>query len=152
MTTTGEHRRRAVLLAVLGFLPTRAPRTRTAGVASLARQLARRRLAVIGLHRIGYDLDLRQYGDGRWRASFYVTGFAHSILGGSHGEATAWRAVQRTRRDSMQDAERNLWAAPRRVCLLCGALFVIVLPAGASETERDRLCPGCSGLPERLLE
>src|SRR4029453_7440445 len=42
MTTTGEHRRGAVLLAVLGFFPTRAPRTRTAGVASLARQLARR--------------------------------------------------------------------------------------------------------------
>jgi hypothetical protein len=72
-------------------------------------------LLAIGLHRIGYDLDLRQYGDGRWRASFYVTGFAHSTLDGSSGEATAWRAVQRTRRDAMQHAERNLWAATRRV-------------------------------------
>ena len=31
-------------------------------------------LLAVGLHRIGYDLDLRQYGDGHWRASFYVTG------------------------------------------------------------------------------
>ena len=40
-------------------------------------------LLAVGLHRIGYDLDLRQYGDGHWRATFYVTGIAHSILGGS---------------------------------------------------------------------
>jgi hypothetical protein len=32
---------------------------------------------VTGLHRTGYDLDLRQYGDGYWRATFYVTGIAH---------------------------------------------------------------------------
>ncbi len=32
-------------------------------------------LLAVGLHRLGYDLDLRQYGDGHWRASFYVTGF-----------------------------------------------------------------------------
>jgi len=48
----------------------------------------------VGLHRIGYDLDLRQYSDGHWCASFYVTGIAHSILGGSGWEPTSWRAVQ----------------------------------------------------------
>ena len=32
-----------------------------------------------------------QYGDGHWRASFYVTGLAHSILGGSAWEPTVWR-------------------------------------------------------------
>jgi hypothetical protein len=47
------------------------------------------RLLAVGLHRTGYDLDLRQYGDGHWRATFYVTGFAHSILGGSAWEPTA---------------------------------------------------------------
>jgi hypothetical protein len=52
-------------------------------------------LLVVGLHRIGYDLDLRQYGDGHWRATFYVTGIAHSILGSSAWEPTVWRAVQR---------------------------------------------------------
>ena len=65
-------------------------------------------LLAIGLHRIGYDLDLRQYGDGHWRASFYVTGLAHSILGGSAWEPTVWRAVQRAGWDATQHAERNL--------------------------------------------
>jgi hypothetical protein len=27
-------------------------------------------LLAVGLHSTGYDLDLRQYGDGHWRASF----------------------------------------------------------------------------------
>jgi len=61
-----------------------------------------------GLHRVGYDLDLRQYGDGHWRASFYVTGLAHSILGGSAWEPTVWRAVQRAGWDAILHAERNL--------------------------------------------
>ena len=62
----------------------------------------------VGLHRTGYDLDLRQYGDGHWRASFYVTGLAHSILGGSAWEPTVWRAVQRAGWDALERAERNL--------------------------------------------
>jgi hypothetical protein len=65
-------------------------------------------LLAVGLHRVGYDLDLRQYGDGNWRASFYVTGLAHSILGGSAWEPTAWRAVQRAGWDAIQHAERHL--------------------------------------------
>jgi hypothetical protein len=51
-------------------------------------------LLAAGLHRTGYDLQLTQYGDGHWRASFYVTGAAHSILGGSAWEPSIWRAVQ----------------------------------------------------------
>jgi hypothetical protein len=65
-------------------------------------------LLAVGLHRTGYDLDLRQYGDGHWRASFFVTGLAHSILGGSAWEPTVWRAVQRAGWDAMKHAERNL--------------------------------------------
>jgi hypothetical protein len=65
-------------------------------------------LLALGLHRIGYDLDLRQYGDGHWRATFYVTGIAHSILGGSAWEPTVWRAIQRAGWDALQHAERNL--------------------------------------------
>jgi len=61
-------------------------------------------LLAVGLHRTGYDLDLRQYGDGHWRASFYVTGFAHSILGGSGWEPTVWRAVQRAGWDASDRA------------------------------------------------
>jgi hypothetical protein len=51
---------------------------------------------------------LRQYGDGHWRATFYVTGIAHSILGGSAWEPPVWRAVQRAGWDALQHAERNL--------------------------------------------
>jgi hypothetical protein len=52
-------------------------------------------LIAVGLHRQGYDLQLTQYGDANWRATFYVTGAAHSIVGGSAWEPTPWRAVQR---------------------------------------------------------
>src|SRR5262245_5821185 len=65
-------------------------------------------LLAVGLHRVGYDLDLRQYGDGNWRATFWVTGFAHSILGGSAWEPTARRAVQRAGWGAIPARERNL--------------------------------------------
>ena len=48
-----------------------------------------------GMHRAGRDLQLTEYGDDHWRATFYVTGQAHSIVGGSAWEPTTWRAVQR---------------------------------------------------------
>ena len=48
-----------------------------------------------GMHRIGWDLQLTEYGDGHWRATFYVTGQAHSVVGGSAWEPTPWAAVQR---------------------------------------------------------
>jgi len=47
------------------------------------------------IHRAGWDLQLTDYGDGHWRATFYVTGQAHSIVGGTGWESTPWRAVQR---------------------------------------------------------
>lgn len=53
------------------------------------------RLISVGLHRQGWDVQLTQYGDGSWRATFDVTGAAHSIVGGSAWEPTPWRAVQR---------------------------------------------------------
>jgi hypothetical protein len=88
-------RRLAPLRAALGFLqlPPRAPERQLlhhwldswAGVGLIA----------VGLHRQAWDLQLTQYGDGNWRATLYVTGAAHSIVGGSAWEPTAWRAVQR---------------------------------------------------------
>ena len=45
-------------------------------------------LIAVGLHLQGWDLELTQYGDGNWRATFYVTGAAHSIAGGSAWEPT----------------------------------------------------------------
>jgi hypothetical protein len=42
----------------------------------------------------GADLQLTEYGDGHWRATFYVTGQAQSIVVGSAWEPTPWRAVE----------------------------------------------------------
>ena len=50
---------------------------------------------LVGMHRAGWDVQLTEYGDAHWRATFYVTGQAHSVAGGSAWEATPWRAVQR---------------------------------------------------------
>jgi hypothetical protein len=52
-------------------------------------------LISIGLHRQSWDLQFTHYGDGNWRATFYVTGAAHSTDGGLASEATAWTAVHR---------------------------------------------------------
>ena len=96
------------LQAVLGFLSLSAAEPELALLHAWLDGWRGVGLLAVGLHRIGYDLDLRQYGHGHWRASLYVTGFAHSILGGSAWEATAWRAVQRAGWDAVQHAERNL--------------------------------------------
>jgi hypothetical protein len=50
-------------------------------------------LVSAGMHRAGWDLQLVQYG--HRRATFWGTGLAHSITGGSAYEPTPWRAVQR---------------------------------------------------------
>jgi hypothetical protein len=100
-------RRLATLRAALGFAhPPRAPELQLlhawldtwAGLGAIA----------TGLHRQGWDLQLTQYGDDTWRATFYVTGLAHSILGGSAWEPTVWRAVQLAGWDALAHAERNL--------------------------------------------
>jgi hypothetical protein len=57
-----------------------------------------------GMHRAGWDLQLTEYGDGHWRATFYVTGHAHSLIGGTAWEPTAWAAVQRAAWDVMRKA------------------------------------------------
>ena len=49
----------------------------------------------LGMYRVGWDLQLTEYGNGWWRATFWVTGDTHSVLGGSAYEGTAWGAVQR---------------------------------------------------------
>ena len=89
--TPGGRRLRAALAAVL--VPAQAPELTLVhqwldgwrGVGQVAE----------GMHRAGWDLQLTEYGDGHWRATFYVTGHAHSIVGGSAWEPTPWTAVQR---------------------------------------------------------
>jgi hypothetical protein len=57
---------------------------------------------VVGMARRGYDLQLTGYGDGHWRATFFVTGVVHSIAGGSAWEPSPWRAVQGAAWETLQ--------------------------------------------------
>lgn len=90
-------RRRALLVAALGFtqVPGDAP-----AVAGLRRWLGSWRgigLVVTGMDRLGYDLELSRLDGLGWRASFYVTGRIHSFTEstGTAFEPTPWQAVQR---------------------------------------------------------
>ena len=49
---------------------------------------------IVGMHAQGFDVELRQLGE-HWRANFYATGMAHSVVYGSGWEPTPWRAVSR---------------------------------------------------------
>jgi len=53
----------------------------------------------VGMHRQGFDLQLTQYDDRGWRATFYTTGMEHSPTSatGTAWERTPWRATQRRR-------------------------------------------------------
>jgi len=49
------------------------------------------------MHRQGYDLQLTQYDDRGWRATFYTTGMEHSPTSatGTGWDRTPWHATQR---------------------------------------------------------
>ena len=51
---------------------------------------------VVGMHRQGYDLQLTEYDERGWRATFYSSGMEHSATSatGTAWERTPWRAVQ----------------------------------------------------------
>jgi hypothetical protein len=97
--------RARVLLAALGFASSRAaPRHR--GLAVLHDWLDSWRGigdVVVGMHRHGYDVQLTQYDERGWRATFYVTGMEHSATSATASafEATPWRAVQRAAWDAL---------------------------------------------------
>jgi hypothetical protein len=56
-----------------------------------------------GMHRQGYDLQLTQYDERGWRATFYTTGMEHSPTSatGTSWERTPWHATQRAAREAM---------------------------------------------------
>jgi hypothetical protein len=66
-------------------------------------------LLAAGLQRQGWDLQLTAYGDGPWRATCYLRGQAHSIVGGSAWEPAPWTAVQ------WAAWEPTAWRAVQRV-------------------------------------
>jgi hypothetical protein len=60
-----------------------------------------------GMHRQGYDLQLTQYDDRGWRATFYTTGMEHSPTSatGTGWERTPWRVVQGAARAALRRAD-----------------------------------------------
>jgi hypothetical protein len=77
--------------------------------------LARIGRIAVGMHRQGYDLQLTQYDDRGWRATFYTTGMEHSPTSatGTGWERTPWHAVQRAAwevlKRSAGDRSREHW-------------------------------------------
>ena len=63
----------------------------------------------VGMHRQGYDLQLTQYDDKGWRATFYTTGMEHSPTSatGTASERTPWHAVQRAALEALKSAEES---------------------------------------------
>jgi len=53
----------------------------------------------VGMHRQGFDLQLTQYDDRGWRATFYTTGMEHSPTSatGTAFERTPWHATSARR-------------------------------------------------------
>ena len=48
----------------------------------------------VGMHRQGFDLQLTQYGERGWRATFYTTGMEHSPTSAT---GTVWEFTRGTR-------------------------------------------------------
>src|SRR5205823_11718839 len=63
----------------------------------------------VGMHRQAFDLQLTQYDERGWRATFYPTGMEHSITSAtaSAWKHAAWHAAQGTARDALRQASRD---------------------------------------------
>jgi len=65
----------------------------------------------IGMHRQGYDLQLTQYDDRGWRATFYTTGMEHSPTSAT---GTAWERTQRRAVEGAASRLRHLQGGRNR--------------------------------------
>ena len=63
----------------------------------------------VGMHRQGFDLQLTQYDDRGWRATFYATGMEHSPTSatGTAWERTPWHATQRAAWDALRHVDQT---------------------------------------------
>lgn len=89
--------RRALLTAALGFMRLRWREPVPPTMIALARWLnswAGLGTVVVGMTAQEFNVELREFPHG-WRANFYVTGTAHSVVFGSAYEPAPWMAVQR---------------------------------------------------------
>ena len=63
-----------------------------------------------GMHRQGYDLQLTQYDERGWRATFHTIGMEHSptsAIGTAVGERTPWHATQRAAWEALKRPETS---------------------------------------------
>ena len=63
----------------------------------------------VGMHCQGDDLQLTQYDDRGWRATFYTTGMEHSPTSatGTSWERTPWHATQRAGWEALKRAAQE---------------------------------------------
>ena len=63
----------------------------------------------VGMHRQGFDLQLTQYDERGWRATFYTTGMEHSPTSatGTAWERTPWHATQRAAWEGLNNSETD---------------------------------------------
>src|SRR5262249_16047827 len=67
-----------------------------------------------GMHRQGFDLQLTQYDERGWRATFYTTGMGHSP---TSAKGTGWGSARRGMRCSGQRGRRGPRKPPIvRIC------------------------------------
>ena len=104
MTTTP--RRRSLLLAALGFALIEGRGAPLSALHSWLSTWTGIGHVIEGMHRQGYDIQVTQYDDRGWPATFYVTGMEHSATSStaSAWERTPWRAVQRAAFDALRAA------------------------------------------------
>ncbi len=97
MAAAHADRRRAALIAALGFTLVSPPAPELALVHGWLDTWRGIGDIVVGMARQDYDLQLTRYDGRGWRATFYTSGMEHSATSaiGSAWEPTPWRAVQR---------------------------------------------------------
>src|SRR6266480_672754 len=82
-------------------------RSRPLGAAYVARLMGGIGHVAVGMHRQGYDLQLTQYDERGWRATFYTTGMEHSPTSatGTGWERASWHATQRAAWEALKQVE-----------------------------------------------
>lgn len=71
-------------------------------------------LFIAGMTHQGWDVQLTAYAARDWRANFYPVGIAPSIVAGSAGEPTRWRAFRKAAWDVRRAGKCGTESATRR--------------------------------------
>ncbi len=101
--------RRAVLTAALGFMGLRWRQPVPLVMLTLARWMnswAGLGAVVTGMSAQGSNLELKEFPWG-WRANFYPTGIAHSVVVGSAYEPAPWTAAQKAAWEALRRAGQS---------------------------------------------